>query len=660
MDEVQQLREALAAAEARATALEASKAAAEASKAAAEASKAAAEASKAAAEARATALEESLAASQQKVYFTQLRALAGSASESSSVSADTVRRGAPEAEELSLDAFFDGLPSVAADRVAAAWSEVGLLLAARAPFESTLEGALEEQAERRFVHSLILPLLQALTNSVSHLRLWYEATIADSIPFAEACPDVTWTHARDVCASSLGALVCLELKRWGLSQLPLVRETPTPYKLLHSLTRCLSQAIAQAASYTRRIVGRHVREAHDRGEQLCAIAAVSVACVGSHVVLLRVRSGVPADEDFSAAQPCLTERTPALDLLGGWDPKKPADVALKPPEGFAALLRLLCAPAELLNACAVPLRVVDLDCKPFHGRTVLGRRLGCGGSADVYEVAHPSTGEKLALKLPRCSSSSVATWMHAEAAALLALASSPDGTLPRLLCEGKRVLRSRPSSAQLHALSWPALVLSPAGIPLSSVLAELLASPSRGPQLTFERRKLADAVLRGLLRGLLATHQKELCHCDVRTANTVQAPSGEWLLIDFGLCRGKGEDCARRGVRAFAADCVWRDGACAARAGLDLIAAGHTWLAIMLGNAAGAPPWQARGESAAAWLERAYNGVDADAQLRSLVLNLRTLTTVRDTPAPDWYYSWPWPFLEQRITRQSAAAASSE
>ena len=214
-----------------------------------------------------------------------------------------------------------------------------------------------------------------------------------------------------------------------------------------------------------------MREADDRGEQLCAIAAVSAACVGSHVVLLRVRSGVPAGDDFSAAQPCLTERTPALDLLGGWDPKQPADVAATPPEGFVALVRLLCAPAELLNACAVPLTAVDLECKPFHGRTVLGCRLGCGGSADVYEVVHPSSGEKLALKLPRCGSSSVATMMNAEAAALLALTSSPDGTLPRLLCQGERVLRSRTSVAPLHALSWPVLVLSPAGIPLSSVLS---------------------------------------------------------------------------------------------------------------------------------------------------------------------------------------------
>jgi hypothetical protein len=213
MDEVQQLREALAAAEARATALEASNAAAKA---------------------RATAAE-------RKVYFTQLRAAAGSASESSSVSADTARRGAPETEEVSPEDFFVGWPSVAADTVEAAWSEVGRLLAARAPFDSTLDGALEEQAERRFVHSLIIPLLRALTSSMCHLRLWYEATIADSIPFAEACPDVTWTHARDVCVSSLGALLCLELKRWGLPHMSLVRETPTSYRsCLHSLTRWLT------------------------------------------------------------------------------------------------------------------------------------------------------------------------------------------------------------------------------------------------------------------------------------------------------------------------------------------------------------------------------------------------------------------------------------
>jgi len=334
-------------------------------------------------------------------------------------------------------------------------------------------------------------------------------------------------------------------------------------------------------------------------------------------------------------------------------------VAATPPEGFAALLRLLCAPAERLNACAVPLTAVDLACEPFHGRTELGRRRGCGGSADVYEVEHPSTGETLALKLPRCSSLSVSRSMHAEAGALHALASSPNGSLPMLLGEGVRLLRSRPSSANLHTLPWPALVLSPAGMPLSSAIAALHASSSPGPALTAARRNLADALLRGLLRGLFASHQKDFCHCDVRTANAVQAPGGEWLLIDFGLCRRPGDNCARLGVRAFAADCVWRGGTCNARAGLDLIAAGHTWLAVVEGTAAGAPPWQARDESAAAWLERAYRGAAADAHFRSLVLHLRSLATVRETPAPDWCYSWPWPLVEQRVTRQSAAAGSS-
>ena len=401
-----------------------------------------------------------------------------------------------------------------------------------------------------------------------------------------------------------------------------------------------------------------MREAHDRGEPLCSIAALSVACVGSHVALLRVRSGVPADGGFSTAQPCPTERTHALELLGGWNPQKPADVTVTPPEGFAALLRLLCAPVELLNACAVPLTAVHLECEPLYGHTALGRRLGCGGSADVYEVAHPKTGAPLALKLPRCSSSSVARSMRTEAAALRALASSPIGTLPRLLGEGERLLRSRPSSADRHALPWPALVLSPAATPLSSVLAGLIASSSPGPLLNASRRDLADALLRGLLRGLFAAHQEGFCHCDVRTANAVQAPGGEWLLIDFGLCRRTGEDCARLGVRAFAAECVWRSGACAARAGLDLVAAGHTWLAVVEGNAAGAPPWQTRGESAAVWLDRACAGNGSGGggvDFRSLVQRMRLLSVMRETPAPDWCYSWPWPPLDQRITRQSAA-----
>ena len=68
------------------------------------------------------------------------------------------------------------------------------------------------------MHDVMFPLLDEMTCSTD-LRLWREGHLADSIPLAEAIPDMLWTHARDMSASSLGALLCGDIKRWGQSQL---------------------------------------------------------------------------------------------------------------------------------------------------------------------------------------------------------------------------------------------------------------------------------------------------------------------------------------------------------------------------------------------------------------------------------------------------------
>jgi hypothetical protein len=118
-----------------------------------------------------------------------------------------------------VEELLAGFPTVDESVLAAAWAAVGSLLACRQPVEALGE-ELESQPERAFVHALLLPILRAVTPQES-LRLWYEAVIADSVSFAEACPDVTWTNSRDSSASSLGALLCLEMKRWGLNNLAL-------------------------------------------------------------------------------------------------------------------------------------------------------------------------------------------------------------------------------------------------------------------------------------------------------------------------------------------------------------------------------------------------------------------------------------------------------
>jgi hypothetical protein len=81
--------------------------------------------------------------------------------------------------------------------------------------------ALKDLPERAFVHDVMFPLPHAMTQGTD-LRLWREGHLADSIPLAVAIPDMLWTHVRDVSASSFGALLCGDIKRWGQSQLELV------------------------------------------------------------------------------------------------------------------------------------------------------------------------------------------------------------------------------------------------------------------------------------------------------------------------------------------------------------------------------------------------------------------------------------------------------
>ena len=178
-------------------------------------------AEKAAAEAAKAAAEAAVEAGHKREYFAALRGVSASASENSSVSADTARRGAPEPVEVPLSEFFQDWPEVSAADVEACWKLCRELLCSREPLPVPFEDALEDQPERAFVHNVMFPLLLAMTQGTD-LRLWCEGHLADSIPLAVAIPDMLWTHVRDVSASSLGALLCGDIKRWGQSQLELV------------------------------------------------------------------------------------------------------------------------------------------------------------------------------------------------------------------------------------------------------------------------------------------------------------------------------------------------------------------------------------------------------------------------------------------------------
>ena len=63
------------------------------------------------------------------------------------------------------------------------------------------------------------------------------------------------------------------------------------------------------------------------------------------------------------------------------------------------------------------------------------------------------------------------------------------------------------------------------------------------------------------------------------------------MLVDWGLARKFGGECAGRGVPAYAATATLKQVNCQARPTLDLEAAVYTWLAVVYGNNFCDAPW---------------------------------------------------------------------
>ena len=575
---------------------------------------------RAAAEAAQRAAEADVLRQRGLTFFARLKGMSGSASESSSISTDVSRRGAPAPEEVSVEDFFSGLPDVPADTVQAAWDVCREKLGARAEQTSSDLGKLRE---RKFVHPLVFTLLEEAmppAAPVSLLRMWREAALEDSVPLSGAAPDVLWTHARDDSPCSLGACFSLELKRWDASQ--------------------LAVGCAQAGNYGRRLVARQATELLERGADLSSLRVFAAASTGEDVVLLCARSGVAAGADPYCGTPCPMAQTPPLPLLRGWDPARPAAVQRAPPAGFAALMRILHTPPALLNMCMLPLEHVDVTTPLYTGRLTLGPRIGSGASSDVYACSLPGE-QAAAVKLARAPTAHVRTLFEAEVASLSALSAAPLGAAPRLLSSGSREL---PARAQVlpGSLSspWPLLLLSPVGQPLGQALVESVsvASDARAA-----RRAFGDKVMRGVLRGLRAAHHERIVHCDVRPSNVVLIPTPltlpAALLLDYGLSREAGADARGLGVRAYAADCVFEQNRCVARAGLDLVGAAFTWISCVYGDDACRAPWRTRRESRAEWLSREAQN---DGALAGVAAAIAVLARPGATPAAEQWYTWPW------------------
>jgi len=568
----------------------------------------------AAAREREEAAREREEAAHKAAFLRYMSSMANASAATSTSASLELRAGVPSPVVSPLDTVLFDVPVVDDERTATCW------LRFRQAVLRTLPGLTPEtslsalQARRESL--LVTPLLAAALGELesADTRLWREQSCEESLAPVE--PDFVWTCARDALPSVLGTLFSLEVKRWG-------REGG---RNRHS--------VRQAGGYARRVLHRMYRELLDRGAEQAELAALSVLCAGStgdSITFLRTFSGAPASGSYRAAQPCVSICTESLPLLAGLEA---GGLPLTPPAGFVALLRVLSAPAACTaRALAAPLDALVLseplvlaDGTRLEGSLALSERLGRGGCADAYALAHPRLAGCV-LKLPRCASETVSAQLASEERALRRLQAARCPNLPTLLGVARRAVDA-PLSARRQP--WRALILAPLGRRADSCVVGGAA----------ERAAAADAVMAGLLAALRVVHACGLVHCDVRPYNVVvlDTPAGgtRSVLLDFGLACAIGEDAAGRGVPAFAA--LSTGGELAASRALDLAAAAYTWAALACGSPAGAPPWRHEDERAE-WFE------DAAAEKGGLWAALQGRLVALEAAAgdvDDSFYVWPW------------------
>jgi len=193
--------------------------------------------------------------------------------------------------------------------------------------------------------------------------------------------------------------------------------------------------------------------------------------------------------------------------------------------GVELLALVLQASPQHLSGCAMDLPThvtLPADGDSAQLPLELGRRLGVGGSCDVFELAgsNPPCAVKLLRRHASPAKAALAlAQLRQEAEALRA--TQPCNHLPQLLhCSFGEA---------------PCLLLSPAGVPLMQLLCLIE---------TAELKMAAtEMAARHVLQALHCAHERGYLHNDLRTCNVVgvTAPAGStaaatrFLLVDWGL-----------------------------------------------------------------------------------------------------------------------------
>ena len=600
--------------------------------AAARAALAASDAARAAADERAERVEKEL-------FFTQMRSISSSLSSDTSSKTDEVRRGAPAPAAIADDGFLELFPLVAESKVIEVWGKFRAMHAREWMVPAVAKAAAgasnrkNNLNENKDVHPTIALILHAAASTT--LRVWHDSPAPDDVARAHVRPDFTLTSLRDAAPSTIGAKLVCEVKLPG----------------------SFESAAFQTRAYCRRCVYKRCCEADARGEALDGIAAFGIATDGITLAVVRVASGAPpAGASFAGAKPCPVLQSAQLALLPGWDfctPPSSSDWT-EPPAGFRALLRVCSAPSALggdvvLDSLRVSLALCSgagghMLAAPHNEVTLsLGKRLGSGGTSDVYacdggDAFFGVEWRVCVLKTARTATSDIAADFDAERSALLALRDAGEhGLVPRCIAAGWRVRGASHAAAGVaaDAAQWRVLLLRPRAQPLDAWVASrvgaLVAAAAAAAACEGEscgeaaaaaaanaaaaaRLECADATLLRVLDALIAAEQKGLVHCDVRPSNiVVECDAGgggdggggggaegaaQPLLADWGSVCSARKRIVRRGVAAFADRRIFTVAGLPARSHIDALGALFTWLAIACSDACTAP-WIAYEEAAA-------------------------------------------------------------